>query len=367
MANVRDMMVRPLQRIFDATLHHGNGGGSGKASGSLSSRQQQQQQQQRAALSAETFLDGSWGGGSSHMSTTDARAASNVHLYALVVLRDELEGKGFRCHGSGVDGDDQHKAAHSVGHVRAMLEQLGAPLYGFALDDIAARAATAGGCRAWPGYVQADQMAQCWAQVTGVEEKKGWRYDYALRVRPDVAYKRSFRIGQWPLFAVELRRAMDIAAGVTQPSGAPRLIAGKVVVTSTARGDRNDGAEGQSQLEAVAAADSERGLDPVEDAMNDIMAGEANGAGKGSSSSSSSSPSSSYSSKVFLHNQRSIVAWAPCKCMTHAGGGAVERRLKRAQDVVWAVPRAGADALFGTRQEYQDRGCHREPWRETPL
>ena len=35
-----------------------------------------------------------------------------------------------------------------------------------------------------------------------------WQYDYALRLRPDVAYKRSFRLAHWPLFAPLLRDAV---------------------------------------------------------------------------------------------------------------------------------------------------------------
>lgn len=39
------------------------------------------------------------------------------------------------------------------------------------------------------------------------------------------------------------------------------------------------------------------------------------------------------------------------------------RKMKRAQDVVWAVPREAADALFGTIEEYYYRGCIRERFR----
>lgn len=36
-----------------------------------------------------------------------------------------------------------------------LLEAMGAPIYGFSLDDESQRApAASGGCRAWPGYVQ---------------------------------------------------------------------------------------------------------------------------------------------------------------------------------------------------------------------
>jgi hypothetical protein len=64
-----------------------------------------------------------------------------------------------------------------------------------------------------------------------------------------------------------------------------------------------------------------------------------------------------------------LVAWAPCKCHAKGfeSGGKLARTLKRAQDVLWAVPRAAADALFSTAQEYLDRGCAAAPWRETPL
>jgi hypothetical protein len=63
-----------------------------------------------------------------------------------------------------------------------------------------------------------------------------------------------------------------------------------------------------------------------------------------------------------------LVAWAPCKCQAKGfeSGGKLARKLKRAQDVLWAVPRAAADALFSTTQEYLDRGCAASPWRDDP-
>jgi len=66
--------------------------------------------------------------------------------------------------------------------------------------------------------------------------------------------------------------------------------------------------------------------------------------------------------------RRTLFAWAPCKCQAKGfeSGGKLARKLKRAQDVLWAVPRAAADALFSTTQEYLDRGCAAAPWRETP-
>jgi len=55
-----------------------------------------------------------------------------------------------------------------------LLESLGAPVYGFELDDAAARdGGTSRSCRSWPGYAQADQMRQCWSMVTKIEASHG--------------------------------------------------------------------------------------------------------------------------------------------------------------------------------------------------
>ena len=37
-----------------------------------------------------------------------------------------------------------------------------------------------------------------------------WNYDYAIRLRPDVAYKRNFRLVHWPLFAPLLNHAVGV-------------------------------------------------------------------------------------------------------------------------------------------------------------
>jgi hypothetical protein len=124
-------------------------------------------------------------------SVADALSASNVHVYATLVLKDSLEGKGFQC----------TKTRHSRRQVVELLASLGAPVHGFIEDDEASRSGPSHRCSAWPGFVQAHQMQQCWAMATATEQRKGWRYDYAVRVRPDVAYKRSFRLVHWPLFA----------------------------------------------------------------------------------------------------------------------------------------------------------------------
>tara|TARA_A100001015_G_scaffold273672_1_gene329357 strand:+ start:2099 stop:2980 length:882 start_codon:yes stop_codon:yes gene_type:complete len=215
--NIRDMIVRPLQQIFDT-----NAGGIFKG-------------RQNSAVNPDAFVDSSsinWGLEGNGAQSDVAIGRSNVHLFALLVLRDELEGKGFKCHGSSSNGNDRNMAFHTLGHTKALLELLGAPIQGFAVDDAATRAMEAPGCRAWPGFIQADQIAQCWKLVTQVEEKRGWQYDYAIRIRPDVAYKRSFRIAHWPLFHSQLQHAMNLASGQPSEKKELKLIAGTLKRTS---------------------------------------------------------------------------------------------------------------------------------------
>jgi len=167
--NLRDMIVRPLQQLVDlpmSMLSHNN-----TVASTMPSLQKPLNNFTRKYL--YTSLD------------------SNVHMYATISLNDTIEMKGFRC----------TKTKHSRQKVTEILASLGASVYGFIEDDEKARSGPINGCKAWPGFVQADQMKQCWAMVTATEKRQGWQYDYALRVRPDVAYKRSFRLAHWPLFA----------------------------------------------------------------------------------------------------------------------------------------------------------------------
>ena len=66
------------------------------------------------------------------------------------------------------------------------------------------------------------------------------------------------------------------------------------------------------------------------------------------------------------HLRRTLFAWAPCKCQAKEIEPSANFKQRRAQDVLWAVPRAAADALFSTTQEYLDRGCATAPWKGSP-
>jgi hypothetical protein len=179
--NLRDMVVKPLQQLVDLPGSPGHR----KAGKTVNANATGSQQHEAGVASG-------WSSGSSRVPPGDAASASNVHVYATLVLKDSLEGKGFRC----------TKTTHSRHQVAETLASLGAPVFGFVEDDEASRSGgSADGCKAWPGFVQAHQMQQCWALATATEQRQGWRYDYAVRVRPDVAYKRSFRLAHWPLFA----------------------------------------------------------------------------------------------------------------------------------------------------------------------
>jgi len=167
--NLRDMIVRPLQQLVDLPIN------ISKRNNFLAA----------AMPSLRKFSSNLTG--NHHYTSSD----SNVHIYATIALNDTLEMKGFRC----------TKTKHSRQKVTEILASLGAPVYGFIEDDEKSRSGPINGCKAWPGFVQADQMKQCWAMATATEKRQGWQYDYALRVRPDVAYKRSFRLAHWPLFA----------------------------------------------------------------------------------------------------------------------------------------------------------------------
>ena len=178
--NLRDMIVRPLQQLVDLP--------------DINNRRRSQVPSNLRMLRNNTFHERVLRSSSSYGGSTPQPvdvASSNVHFYATLVLKDSLEGKGFRC----------TKTKHSRQKVTEILASLGAPVYGFIEDDEKSRSGPINGCKAWPGFVQADQMKQCWAMATATEKKQGWQYDYALRVRPDVAYKRSFRLAHWPLFA----------------------------------------------------------------------------------------------------------------------------------------------------------------------
>jgi len=178
--NLRDMIVRPLQQLVDLPdiPHHRKPGVPSNM------------RMLRNDTSNHRKLRSSNSYGDDASQPSDV-SASNVHFYATLVLKDSLEGKGFRC----------TKTKHSRQKVTEILASLEAPVYGFIEDDEKSRSGPINGCKAWPGFVQADQMKQCWSMATATEKRQGWQYDYALRVRPDVAYKRSFRLAHWPLFA----------------------------------------------------------------------------------------------------------------------------------------------------------------------
>ena len=65
-------------------------------------------------------------------------------------------------------------------------------------------------------------------------------------------------------------------------------------------------------------------------------------------------------------SRKTLFAWAPCKCQAKEIETSDKFKWKRAQDVLWAVPRAAADALFSTAQEYLHRGCATASWKGSP-
>ena len=111
--NIRDMIVQPLQAVFDAKLRDGVGGRDGGGDASLRARVKHSRD---ARTNASPERNASAGG-----ELPGAELDSNVHLYATLVLRDSLESKGFACSVS------KHAQQKTVG----TLATLGAPLHGF--------------------------------------------------------------------------------------------------------------------------------------------------------------------------------------------------------------------------------------------
>ena len=57
-----------------------------------------------------------------------------------------------------------------------------------------------GKCPGWPSFFTAVNTRSCWLHVMDAEAAQGWRYQFVVRLRPDVSYKPTLRFAEWPLW-----------------------------------------------------------------------------------------------------------------------------------------------------------------------